>query len=132
MRILTYIGIPWVDFIFWEIFMWISTRGISQFWFKPIKIWTSKWVSYKSLHFFLLLPPWVSPKCRVDIDGLILESLHSSICLVEIKHVSLRLQVAETCWTAEVSFGFDTTMLNVSRLVRSLASVGVLRGYLQC
>jgi hypothetical protein len=33
----------------------------------------------------------ISPKCGVNIDnGLILESLHSSICLVEIKHVSLR------------------------------------------
>jgi hypothetical protein len=38
----------------------------------------------------LVLPPSVSPKCRVDIDGLIVESLHSSICSVEIKHACLR------------------------------------------
>jgi hypothetical protein len=44
----------------------------------------------KSLHFFLLLPPLVSPKCGADIDVLILESLHPSICLMEIKHASLR------------------------------------------
>jgi hypothetical protein len=35
-------------------------------------------------------PTLISPKCRVDIDGLILESLQSFVCLVEIKHVSLR------------------------------------------
>jgi hypothetical protein len=34
LTILRYIGIPWVDFIFREIFMWIPTRGISQFWFQ--------------------------------------------------------------------------------------------------
>jgi hypothetical protein len=33
---------------------------------------------------------------HVDFDGLILESLHHSICSVEIKHVSLRLQVTIT------------------------------------
>jgi hypothetical protein len=44
----------------------------------------------KSLHFFSFLRPLISPKCRVDIDGFILESLHPSICSVEIKHVSLR------------------------------------------
>jgi hypothetical protein len=31
---LRYIGIPGVDFIFREIFRWIYTRGISQFWFQ--------------------------------------------------------------------------------------------------
>jgi hypothetical protein len=31
-RILRYIGIPRVDFIFREIFRWIYSRGISQFW----------------------------------------------------------------------------------------------------
>jgi hypothetical protein len=38
---------------------------------------------------FLLLPPLISPKCGVNIDGLILESPHPSVCSVEIKHVSL-------------------------------------------
>jgi hypothetical protein len=33
---------------------------------------------------------WYLPKCGADIDGLILKSLHPSVCLVEIKHVSLR------------------------------------------
>jgi hypothetical protein len=37
------------------------------------------------------------------------------------------LQVAIMCWSTKVRLGFDTTMLNVSWLVRSLASVGVLR-----
>jgi hypothetical protein len=32
----------------------------------------------------------ISPKCRVDIDGLILESLHPSFCSVEVKNVSLQ------------------------------------------
>jgi hypothetical protein len=56
---------------------------------KPSKFeWVSELV--RSLHFFSLLPPLISPKCRVDIDGLILESLHPSICSVENKCVSLR------------------------------------------
>jgi hypothetical protein len=31
-----------------------------------------------------------------------------------------------------LGLGLDTSMLNVSRLVRSLASIGVLREYHQC
>jgi hypothetical protein len=42
------------------------------------------------------------------------------------------LQVAITSWITKVRRVFDTTMLNVSRLVRSLASVGVLREHRQC
>jgi hypothetical protein len=68
----------------------------------------------------------------VDIDGLILESLPSSICSVEIRHVGLRAQVAITGCTLKVRLGFDTYMLNVSWLVRRLSSVRVLREYHQC
>jgi hypothetical protein len=45
--------------------------------------------------------------------------------------VGLRASSSGNMLTAEVRLGFDTTMLNVSRLVRSLATVGVLRGYHQ-
>jgi hypothetical protein len=37
-----------------------------------------------------LLPLLMSPKGGVDIDRLILESLHPSVSFVEIKHVDLR------------------------------------------
>jgi hypothetical protein len=72
--------------------MWISTRGVSQLWFQTRQnLERASELVKKNLHFFLLLPPLVSPKCGVDNDGLILESLHSSICLVEIQHVSLQV-----------------------------------------
>jgi hypothetical protein len=70
--------------------MWISVRGIGQFVSNPSNFErVSELVRkvFTSSHF---LPPLISPKCRVDIDGLILESLHPSICSVAIKHVSLR------------------------------------------
>jgi hypothetical protein len=62
LRILRYIGIPWVDFIFQEIFTWISTRGKSQYWFQTRqnfdrvgklvrKVFTS---SHCYLHWYLL------------------------------------------------------------------------------
>jgi hypothetical protein len=62
------------------------------------------------------------------VEGWILKSLQASICSVEIKHMSLQLQVAKTCWTTEVRLGSDTTMLNVSWLVRRLVSVGEVKG----
>jgi hypothetical protein len=42
------------------------------------------------------------------------------------------LQVAIMSCTSKVRLGFYTSMLNVSWLVRRLASVGVLREYHQC
>jgi hypothetical protein len=41
------------------------------------------------------------------------------------------LQVTITGWSSKVRLGFDTSMLNVSWLVRRLASVGVLGEYYQ-
>jgi hypothetical protein len=46
--------------------------------------------------------------------------------------VSLRASSDDNGLTVEVRLGFDTSMLNVSWLVRRLASVGMLREYYQC
>jgi hypothetical protein len=134
LTILRYIGIPWVDFIFWEIFMWISTCGVSQLWFQnPSKFGTSEWVRirkvFASPHFYL---PWyllnVEPALiawfwRVFI--LLFAPWRSSLWV-------FGLQVAITGWTTRVRLGFNTSMLNVRWLVRRLASVGMLREYHQC
>jgi hypothetical protein len=107
-----------VDFYPWHKLVLVQTRQ---------KIERASELVRKSLHLFSLLPPWISSKCRVDIDGLILESLHPSICSVEISTWIFGLQVAITGWSSKVRLGFDTSMLHVSWLVRILASVGVLR-----
>jgi hypothetical protein len=133
LTILRYIGIPWVDFIFREIFMGISTRGISQFWFQTHQKfeWASELVrkvftsSCCYLHWYLLkaestLMAWF---WRVFI--LLFAPWRSSMGV-------FRLQVTITGWPSKVRLGFDNCMLHVSWLVRRFESVGVLREYHQC
>jgi hypothetical protein len=51
-----------VDFYPWHKLVLVSD---------PSKFEQASELVRKSLHFFLLLPPLISPKCGVDIDGLI-------------------------------------------------------------
>jgi hypothetical protein len=131
--ILRYIGIPWVIFIFREIFMWISTRGISRFWFQTRqkferaselvrKFFTS---SCCFLHWYLLKAESTLMAWFLRVFILLFAPWRSSTWV-------FGLQVTITGWSSKVRLGFDTSMLNVSWLVRRLSSLRVLREYHQC
>jgi hypothetical protein len=133
LRILRCIGIPWVDFIFQQIFMWSSTRGISQFWFlNPPKF---EWASQ------LVRKVFTSSRCYPHGYLLNAESTLMAwfwrvfilpLAQWRSKTWVFGLQVTTMGWSSKVRLSFDTSMLNVSWLVRRLASVGVLGEYYQC
>jgi hypothetical protein len=113
--------------------MWISTRVVSQFWFQTRrnleraselvrKVFTS---SRCYLHWYPLnaestLMAWF---WRVFI--LLFAQWRSSTWV-------FGLQVTITGWSLKVRLGPDTSMLNVSWLVRRLACVRMLSDYHRC
>jgi hypothetical protein len=132
LRILRYIGIPWVDFIFREIFMWISTRVLSQLWLHPAKFERASELVRKVftssrcyLHWYLLYAESTLMAWFWRVFILLFAPWRSSMWV-------FGLQVMITGWSSKVRLGFDTSMLNVSWLVRRLARVRVLREYHQC
>jgi hypothetical protein len=76
-----------------------------------------------------LLAPLILRKCRVDIDGLILgESSFFFLLHGDQAHESLGFKWRQRVDLRMLGLGLDTSMLNVSRLVRRLAGVrGVKR-----
>jgi hypothetical protein len=133
LRILRYIGIFWVDFIFREIFRWIFYPGHkSALVSNPSKFERASELVRKVftssrfyLHWYLLkaestLTAWF---WRVFI--LLFAQWRSSTWV-------FGLQVKDNGWSSRVRLGFDTSMLIVSWFVRRLASVGVLKEYCQC
>jgi hypothetical protein len=133
LRILKYIGKPWVDFIFREIFMWISTCGISQFWFQTRQNFeqASELVRkvFASSHFYL---PWYLLNAEPTLMAWFWRVFTLLFAQWRTSTWVFGFQVAITGWSSKVRLGFDTSMLHVSWLVRILASVGVVREYRQC
>jgi hypothetical protein len=133
LRILRYIGIPWVDFIFWDIFMRISTRGISQLWFQTRQNFerASKLVRkvFTSSRCYL---PWY----LLNAESTLMAWFWRIFTLLRAQWRSstrvFGLQVTIIGWSSKVKLGFDTSMSHVSWLARRLTSVGVLREYRQC
>jgi hypothetical protein len=132
LRILRYIGIPWVDFIFREIFMGISTHVLSQLWSQPAKFERASELVRKVftssrcyLHRYLLYAESTMMAWFWRVFILLFAPWRSSMWV-------FGLQVMITGWSSKVRLGFDTSMLNVSWLVRRLARVWVLREYDQC
>jgi hypothetical protein len=69
-----------------DLFLWHKSVLVSN----PSKFEQASDLVRKIFTSSRLLPLLMSPKGGVDIDRLILESLHPSISSVEIKHVGLR------------------------------------------